>query len=797
MQTLQLYIDNNDGTTNAIAYERMDLFKDESVSLTQTIQNVKDIAKIFTEFTKTFTLPASPTNNKLFRHYNNFNITNGFDARNRRAAKIELNNIPFKKGTIRLEGTELKNNKIYAYKVTFFGETVNLKTLLEDDELADLTSLDSNSLTYNDSNIRNKLVSSLGTIITPLITHTTQLFYDSDTNNQVNGNLFYAGSSSANQVYWKELKYAIKLLKIVEAIETKYTIANGYASNIVFSDDFFNLNNHAFSNLYMWLHRKKGDVEPAVQVPLQYKQVTSFFLFSTDIPVTSLALGIGITITGDLVTAPNQIFNHSLSLIPPNNTAVYNVIVYRGSTIYFQETNITGTKIYGQSDFTLTAGTFSVFIASASTITFASQNIRWSISGYRGETDNQGVPLGGWTDEYRAGQFITSTTFQFTITQQIPKMKIIDFLTSIFKMFNLTAFVNDSGTIVVKTLDSFFASSDTVWELDQYVDTTKSQVNVALPFKEIGYQYKGLKTFLAVQFNQLENSGWGSLAYSLENAKYDAPGDSYLIDIPFEHMQYERLANVTGAVLTDIQWGWSVNDNKESFHGLPLIFYAVQQTNSSTPISFGFESGSKVSLNAFIVPSNSLSLDSSTSKKNIHFQNETNEYAGNTQFTETLFFDYYQTYISDVFSNARRLIKMDAYLPLKIIYNLELNDRVSIGNQQYIINSLNTNLINGKSSIELLNVVSIPFKILSDVNKSGSSQTSLNFYYKYSIGNAPNLTVGNFMFIDTQLSVSASAGTYLQIGSNTNNEKHCGFGTAMSMTLDVNGRITALACNQP
>ena len=706
MQTLQLYIDNNDGSTNAIAYERMDLFRDESVSLTQTIQNVKDIAKIFTEFTKTFTLPASPTNNKLFKHYNNFNITNGFDARNRRAAKIELNNIPFKKGTIRLEGTELKNNKIYAYKVTFFGETVNLKTLLEDDELADLTSLDSNSLTYNDSNIRNKLVSAIGTIITPLITHTTQLFYDSDTNNQVNGNLFYAGSSSANQVYWKELKYAIRLYEIIEAIESKYTIANGYASNIVFSDDFFNTSNDPFYNLYMWLHRKKGDVEPAQQVALQYKQVTNFALYSTDPPVTSLALGIGITITGDLVTSPNQIFNHTLSFFPSNTSTVYNIIVYRGSTIYFQETNISGNKLYTQSNFTLTAGTFSVFIASASTLSFTNQNIRWEIAGYRGETDNQGVPLGGWTDEYRSsGTFTTSTTFQFTITQQIPKMKTIDFLTTIFKMFNLTAFIDDSGTIVVKTLDSYFSSSSTVWALDEYVDSSKNQVNVALPFKEIGFQYKGLNTFLAVQFNQLENSGWGSLAYSLENAKYDAPGDSYLIEIPFEHMQYERLANVTGSVLTDIQWGWSVNDNKESFHGLPLIFYAVQQTNSSTPISFGFESGSKVSLNAFIVPSNSLSLSSGVSLKNIHFQNETNEYTGNTQFTETLFYDYYQNYISDVFSNARRLIKIDAYLPLKIIYNLELNDKVSIGNQQYIINSLNTNLINGKSSFELLNVV--------------------------------------------------------------------------------------------
>ena len=47
MQSIQLYIEG----------QRVDMFKDESVSITQSIQNVKDIAKVFTEFTKTFTLP--------------------------------------------------------------------------------------------------------------------------------------------------------------------------------------------------------------------------------------------------------------------------------------------------------------------------------------------------------------------------------------------------------------------------------------------------------------------------------------------------------------------------------------------------------------------------------------------------------------------------------------------------------------------------------------------------------------------------------------------------------------------
>ena len=62
MQKLQLFISDT----------RVDLFKDESVSITQTIQNIKDIAKIFTEFTQTFTIPASKTNNILFKHYYDF-----------------------------------------------------------------------------------------------------------------------------------------------------------------------------------------------------------------------------------------------------------------------------------------------------------------------------------------------------------------------------------------------------------------------------------------------------------------------------------------------------------------------------------------------------------------------------------------------------------------------------------------------------------------------------------------------------------------------------------------------------
>ena len=114
MQQIQLYIEG----------ERVDMFDFESVTITDTLKNVKDVSKVFTEFSQTFSLPASKTNNKIFKHYYNSDIQNGFDARIRATAKIELNSIPYKDGYIKLEGVDLRNNNPHTYRITFFGNTV-------------------------------------------------------------------------------------------------------------------------------------------------------------------------------------------------------------------------------------------------------------------------------------------------------------------------------------------------------------------------------------------------------------------------------------------------------------------------------------------------------------------------------------------------------------------------------------------------------------------------------------------------------------------------------------------------
>ena len=701
MRRLQLYIGN----------DRVDLFKDETVSLTQTIKNVKDLKKVFTEFTQTFSVPASRTNNKIFKHYYNFDISGGFDARKKSAARLELNDLPFKDGKIALQGVELKNNLAHTYKITFYGNTVDLKDILGDNELASLP-LNQNQI-YDYTNVTTRLQSESNDIVVPLITHTNRLIYNSGSHTTYDpeatiNNISHhgTGTQSQNGVAWNEFKYAIRLQAIIDAIESKY--------NITFSDDFFNDNtNEKFYNLFMWLHRKSGDVEQAAQVEVIYTRLDDLVVKTGSTEYISTVSDGVISVNAPVGVTPALL---RFQFDPVDNTAVYNVRVLRnGGTVVGELNGVTSTRgldinagpsgLINNSTYTIEIGGIVSFNANDIDV-----RLNW--------LEPFGTPFFGSDLYHNNASFQTEQEFQFNIVEQIPKMKIIDFLSGLFNMFNLTAYVDDVGTIVVRTLDSYYNASTTVYNIDKYLDTTKSTSDIALPFNEITFNYKGLGTFLAKQFNQLTNSNWGGLGYTLDGDIFDAPSEPYKIEVPFEHMQFERLYDQDDSPpsATDVQWGYSVNENQQSYIGEPLLFYPIL-ISSGTSIRVRDTATSNVSdLTNYFIPSNSLALLPSTSKVNIHFQNEFNEYLANEPegviggdnalgFTDTIFETEYKEYIQDVFNFRRRLVKITAYLPMKVYYNLQLNDLIELGQDRYKINSMKTDLTSGKTEFELLNTI--------------------------------------------------------------------------------------------
>jgi hypothetical protein len=622
-----------------------------------------------------------------------------FDARVRVSAEIQLNNISYKLGYIKLEGVSLKNNKAHTYKITFYGETISLKDTFGEDKLSSLSWLNNFStkpsgdpLLFGTDDIRIYLTTNVSKTVdlipytnpiqVPLLTHTQRLFYDSaPVHNESADNVYFdsgGGLPHHHGVKWNELKYAIKISLIVKAIEEQY--------GITFSTDFFNNTNTAYEPLYMWLHRNKGVITSGTG-----NTVYLVNDFATITKTISKMQNFG-SASRLVPNAGLTNFGEKLTLTPTALGVEYQFrILENGSTVY---TSPLGTGVQTIFRVVPTGGkNTTIIIETASTITFSS--IEWEVSWYD-------VIFGtSYLDTYTATSVSILADFEFIVTQQIPEMKVIDFISGLFKMFNLVAYIEDD-IIVVKALDDFY-SSGTSYDISQYIDVETSEVNAALPFREIIYNYEGTKTFLAAFHNQLFNQEWGTEDYTGDSLLNFA-GEIYKVQLPFEHMKFERLRDVNGNAQTDIGWGYCVDDNQESYIGKPILFYLYMDNEDMSFVnavdSAGVPTGHQRISNHF-TPGNS-NRSVLTNRPTINFSLEIDEYTGVT-YPNTLFADYHEEYISEVFNQSKRLSVFTAYLPLRILMNYTLADRFVINNQSYKINSIKTNLLNGKSSLELLN----------------------------------------------------------------------------------------------
>ena len=656
MQKLSLFIE---GT-------KVDLFDDEVISLTQTIQNVRDIEKVFTDFSKSFTLPASSTNNKIFKHYYNFDIVDGFDARKKVASKIELNGIPFTAGRLKLEGVDLKDNKPYAYRVTFFGNTVNLKDKLGETKLSALTWLNNFAYDYDAASVRAIMqgggdITVDGTLYSDAI-KCPLISYDQ---------LITISAPNISATYDK-FKYAIRLWLIVKAIEEQ-------GLGITFTSDSFikQTSNAQFYDLYMWMHRREGDV-------FQSGNVTE--LYTSFTPDTSSMTGVILDTAALVVTGltGGQYIDYTLDVQYTAQTTNkdYTIVIKKYGFTY-------ATKVVtGGGDTTLTGQLYNapfgyeVYIEGSGLDDF---QLTWQLNNsFLGESNN-----------YVGGTQELGTDFVFYPQEQIPDMKIIDFLSGLFKMFNLTAYETDNGEIKVQTLDDFY-STGTTRDISKYVDINESSVDVALPYREIKFQYEGRGTYLSKQYEQENLIGWGSVDF---NGGDTYNGDTYEVTIPFEHMQYYRLPSSTIQIGQFSDEPLSNTNDSSPYFDKPLLLYAPIVVAGDTVTISG------TGITTYFIPSNSVSTSAIFNDDTCHFSVEINEYTGGSNFDGSLFINYYEDYISDVFNAKRRLTKVKAYLPVSFLTNYTLADTLVINTRSYRINSITTNLNTGESELELLNVV--------------------------------------------------------------------------------------------
>jgi hypothetical protein len=715
----KLYININDDLTAAPQYEELDMFDFESIELTSSIQEIRDIGSVFTDFSQEFSVPASVNNNRIFTHYYNTNLLNQFDARIKRKGLITINNLTFREGYIRLSEVKLKNNRASSYKLTFFGELVNLKQVLGDDELKDLgLGLSKYNHEYSVDNVYDGFIDGLGLVagemvkssirdvVYPAISPSDRWFYDSsgvslptEYRQGIQANLFTNNIGTTYGVDYTKLKPAIKVKNVIDAIQEVYS-----DRGIVFSNDFFS--DIEFNQLYLLLHKEKGNISSASNstASLQRSYIVGTSDADSPFQQTSGFRELRPPFSSYYSSSPEDyehIFSEltfSLEVIAPLSDVKYTVELLDG-------TDVIASVIDATDDSDL------VYLFDRGTDSDGETS--WNNLSYRIST-NGGLDTFNATlqiKETRQGQddtgsffFVDTNTYELvgtqamiteiSIVQHMPKIKIYDFLKGLFNMFNLTAYV-ENGVIVVKTLDDFYADGSEI-DISNQIDTKDITVKRMNLFSNINFDFSEPKTFGLIKQNEVNQDDYGNLEYEPSTSSLIFDGDRYSIKLPFEKLFFDRLSDEnTPFNLTDFGNGWLVDKDENETITPPVLFFNRNTTISSGQY-FGFR-GKTAQLATYNRPSNSSNSELST----INFNAERDEFSNNL-ITNSLFQLYYKNYIENIFDINSRMYSISAILNLDTLNSYKMNDTLIINNTKFIINSIRTDLSTGKTELELI-----------------------------------------------------------------------------------------------
>ena len=658
-----------------IGSSRLDTYKDEDINITLNIQNIKDISKLFVDFTQNFSVPASAANNAAFKHYYNADVSGGFQASLRQDATLFVDKELFREGTIEMLGVNLEQGKASSYEVVFFSAGVNLKDLFGEDEL---TSLDLSAYdhAYTGSVIRGAMQGTAplhsGNIIYPLISPVSDWFYDSTSAAHDDNDIAYHTSNDTHGLNYYELKPAIKLARIIDAIEAKY--------NITFTSTFFS--SSKFTDLFMWCHRREGYMFKGQQngftaQKIDFTSATGLFDASTDLYtnnnlITSLIWKYSITSTNDYQV--HWYINGEYVMSRQHSGSVTNQEVYLNAWLKG------GDKIQMRFSPPIDWG--------GETITITASNI-------------SGRPSAAALDVFTAS---TTTSQSFTtdviVADQMPEQKVYDFITGLVKMFNLVIEPTSRTKFIVEPLDDWYALG-TNYDITQYTDTNTIKVSKPELYRRISFNYQESDTY-EMRNHRLANGGVG---YGDLRADFTFDGGELSSAATFEIMRYQKLDDPSNGVVNFLV-GKSIDTEGKPYIGAPVIFYAATTLNiSAYPIGFVNETGRTTT------PTNQVYLCANINARTPDAVTQMLTYGlevdpfHEQSFVQTLYNEFWQDYITDLYSTSRRVYNLKARFPAKVLAALRMNDKLDIAGRRYVINQVKVNLTTKEATLELLNDV--------------------------------------------------------------------------------------------
>jgi len=136
---LRLTIDGNE----------IELYENEPVNLSYQFSNLQDINSSSSSFSQTFRVPLTKKNQDYFGPVNEFGLIPNWDPKTKADAELTFNTIPVMRGFVQVKAIYVQKGKYADVELVFFGETANLSHDIGDAMLSDLDlSSYNHTLTY-------------------------------------------------------------------------------------------------------------------------------------------------------------------------------------------------------------------------------------------------------------------------------------------------------------------------------------------------------------------------------------------------------------------------------------------------------------------------------------------------------------------------------------------------------------------------------------------------------------------------------------------------------------------------
>ena len=820
------------GPSSGTTIGQIDLFGDEPISLTYSIADIKDISKRNGSYSQSFTVPASKNNNKLFNHIFNIGADSSFDPGKKTPSYLLVDSQMVINGNLQLIKIKVKDKNPISYDVVIYGETIDLVKSLGDSYLTDLdfTELDHNKTSAIIANSWTSSTQNLGYYY-PLIDYGYDLDLNEINNGIITGSTYTGITSTGGgmnpALFYPALSNKYIFDKIFNNINYSYT--SDFINSSAFTETIIPYNGNDTLSIANDLKGFKASLTASTfilntgttlptPVLLPFKNDSTDGNYDYSGLYSPLTLKYTASTTGVIQFCVNLSYSYNIANFPGGTTPIYDSFYVRFYRSSLGNNSLQGTT--GGPEAGLFGSTIRQILKEPnSTVGNVMPHKNLTITGIKLDGTNQyNYPAQPgetfWVKIITPNNSLacyqiydTNTSFYnvfysdgvvnsgIIMNNYVPKkVKQVDYLKSVFTMFNLMIIPNKNNAknLEIVPRNEYFGSGvvkDWTSKLDLSSGIEETLINEQQA-RQIQFSYTPDKDYFNTFYSDDTKKVYGEYIHKIDNEWLD-PNSKQEIKVIFSPTPMENIPN-TDIIVPKI----GKMDNNGAFGKTDFNIRFLRKNPTMMPTAFSIKLLGLSAQTSYPYAGH-LSHPFSTDADPIDYNFGTSEYAfytseGSSQLEyvtpNNLVNKYWKSYLDDISDKNSKLIKCKVHLTPADIAQFNYNDTIFIdgltddGGHYFIVNKLTyIPTANQSSEIELIKINRLTSKQIAGmplaVNKNTTKRNSISLGgavvdSRNSIGIGNNTTIassasGTFVIGDNNSIGDYSSGAFVT-GNNNN-----------------------------